>query len=275
MSRADLRARRLERRQIGGHRRQERVKAPPFTPAPRPLASAFAPFVVVGRGTHGCGGIVGAMTTNNHDQEASHEEPQPFSRQELRGMLGAPLRMLDLVLGERRRFASNVAQEHRLPSLLLVLTVATAVFALPFGAVLGLDGFWRVAALLLGGLAICVPSLHVFARYLGSGMSWAQTLSVSLAATAVTSLFTLALAPILGFFRATMTATALVTPQNMAVLLLVCALAAGVGQLFRLSLGDRALARRFGPAAIPVLIPWIALYLFITARLASVLGIGS
>ena len=83
-------------------------------------------------------------------------------------MLRAPMRMVDLLLGERRRFAMNVAQEHRLPSLLLVLTVATAAFALPFGAVLGLAGFWRVAALLLGGLAICIPSLHVFGRYLGA-----------------------------------------------------------------------------------------------------------
>jgi hypothetical protein len=84
--------------------------------------------------------------TNNHELETSREEPQPFSRQELRGMLGAPLRMLDLVLSERGRFASNVAQEHRLPSVLLVLTVATAVFALPFGAVLGAGAWWREAA---------------------------------------------------------------------------------------------------------------------------------
>jgi hypothetical protein len=100
-------------------------------------------------------------------------------------------------------------------------------------------------------------------------------LSIGLAATAVTSLFTLALAPILGFFRATMTESAIVKPENMAVLLLICAFTAGVGQLFRLSLGDRVLARRFGPAAVPVLIPWVALYLFITTRLAVFLGIGS
>jgi hypothetical protein len=215
------------------------------------------------------------MTNNTTELEAMREEDQPLSRQELRGMLGAPLRMADLVLGERRRFAANVAQEHRLPTLLLVLTVATAVFALPFGAVLGLSGFWRVAALLLGGVAICVPSLHVFGRYLGAGLTWAQTLSVSLAAAAVTSVFTLALAPILAFFRATMSTSEIVTPAMMAVWLLVCAFAAGIGQLFRLTLGGHWLARRLGPAAIPVLIPWIFLYIFITVRLAGVLGIGA
>jgi hypothetical protein len=204
--------------------------------------------------------------------EHAHEEVQPFSRQELRGMLLAPLRMVDLVLGERRRLATNVAQEHRLPSLLLVLAAATAVFALPFGVVLGAPLFWRVAALLLGGVAICVPSLHVFSRYLGARMSWAQTLSVSLAAGAVTALFTAAFAPILAFFRATMSDAAVVTPQAMAVLLLVLAFAAGIGQLFRLPRADAAL-RRISATLIALLIPWVVLYLFITVRLASVLGL--
>jgi hypothetical protein len=215
------------------------------------------------------------MTNHNTELELSQEETQPFSRQELRGMLGAPLRMIDLVLGNRRRFAANVAQEHRLPTLLFVLAIATAAFALPFGAVLGVGYVWRVAALLLGGLAICVPSLHVFARYLGAGLSWAQTLAMALAATAVTSLFTFALAPILGFFRATMSSSAQVTVQNTAVVLLVLAFAAGIGQLFRLALADRALTRRIGTVAIPVIVPWLVLYLIITVRLANVLGIGS
>ena len=190
-------------------------------------------------------------------------------------MLRAPLRTTDLLLGARRRLAANVAQEHRLPSLLLVLTIATAAFALPFGAVLGPSGFWRIAALLLGGLAICVPSLHVFGRYIGAGLSWTQTLSIALSATAVTSLFTFAFAPILWFFRATMSTSEVVTTQGMAVMLLVFAFAAGIGGLFRVALGDQAFARRIGPVAVPIVIPWLVLYLIITVRLASVLGIGS
>ena len=187
-------------------------------------------------------------------------------------MLRAPLRMVDLVLGERRSLVLNVAQEHRLPALSLVLTVATAAFALPFGAVLGLGGCWRVSALLLGGLAICVPSLHVFGRYVGGGLSLWQTLCVSLVMTATTSLFTLAFAPVVGFLRATMTVAAVVTPEAMAVLLLVGALAAGIGQLFRV-LGGLPVGRRHGSPLTFVLVPWLALYLFITARLASVLGL--
>ncbi len=215
-----------------------------------------------------------SMTTTNTATEAGHDEAQPFSRQELRGMLGAPLRMLDLVLGARRRFAANIAQEHRLPSLLLVLTVATVGGAVPFGAMLGLDHFWRLAALLLGGLAICLPSLHVFGKYLGAGMSWAQTLSVSLAATAVTSVFTLAFAPILGFLRATMTAATVVTPDGMAIVLLMCAFAVGIGQLIHLLCREPAL-HKLRSSLMFILVPWLALYLFITVRLAGFLALIS
>jgi len=144
------------------------------------------------------------------------------------------------------------------------------VFALPFGAVFGLAGFWRVAALLLGALAICVPSLHVFSRYLGARATWAQTVGVALAATAVTSLFTLAFAPIVGFWRLTMSGSTLVTWEGMAIVLLTGALLAGVGQLFRLLRGEPAL-RALGASFGLIVIPWLALYLFITVRLAVVL----
>ena len=93
----------------------------------------------------------------------------------------------------------------------------------------------------------------------------------------MTSLFTLAFAPILGFLRLTMNEVSLsdsayLSWHDMAVPLLVCALAAGIGQLFRLLRGEPAL-RGLGPSLGLVLIPWLALYLVITVRLASVLGL--
>jgi hypothetical protein len=209
---------------------------------------------------------------NETEVATGAEEVFSFSRQELRGMLRAPMRLLDLVLGERRRFAMNIAQEHRLPTLLAVLAVATAVFALPFGAVLGLDRLWRAAALLLGALAICLPSLHVFGKYLGARVSWAQTSCIALAATTVTSLFLFAFAPIIGFLRVTMADVASVTPQFMAAVLFGLALTAGIGHLLRLLLGAPAL-RQAGATLGLVLVPWLVLYLFITARLAGVLGL--
>src|SRR5262245_29939475 len=105
---------------------------------------------------------------NPADGAAAPEEVPPFSRLELRAMLRAPLRVADLLLVERRRFAVNVVQDHRLPTMALVLLAATVAFAVPFGVVLGAASAWRVAALLAGGLAVCFPSLQVFGLYLGS-----------------------------------------------------------------------------------------------------------
>jgi len=72
----------------------------------------------------------------------------------------------------------------------------------------------------------------------------------------------------------TMTESAVVTPQGMAVALLVCAVVAGIGQLFRLTLAA-PLSRSLGSLQAAVLIPWLVLYVFITVRLASVLGLGA
>ena len=189
-------------------------------------------------------------------------------------MLRAPLRMADLVLGARRRFATNVAQEHRLPTLLLVLTVATAVFALPFGAVLGLAGFWRVAALLLGALAICIPSLHVFGRYLGRG------LVVGADAGGVA-----------GGDRGDVAVHARVRADRglpardddriarFAYLGRRWPASCWGARSWRASASCSACcaaSRRcagLGPSLSVVLMPWLALYVFITARLACVLGL--
>ena len=211
-----------------------------------------------------------SLTTPGPSVEAT--QAPPFSRQELRSLLRSPLRTMDVLLTQRQRFASNVALEHRLPTIGLVLFVMTALFALPFGAVLGLTSLWRVAVMWLGGLLICLPSLHIFGRYLGARLSWQQTLCVSLSGTAVASLFTFAFAPILGFLRVTMTDAQVVTPGAMAILLLVCALFAGIGQLLRL-LRNEATLRGIGPSVGRVLLPWLALYVFITLRLASALGL--
>ena len=55
-------------------------------------------------------------------------------------------------------------------------------------------------------------------------------------------------------------------------LLFAFALTAGMGQLLRL-LRDEPALRGLGPSLGVVLIPWLGLYVFITVRLASVLGL--
>jgi hypothetical protein len=204
--------------------------------------------------------------------DATTDDICALSRQELRAMLRAPFGLADLVLGQRRRLAMNMAQEHRLPTLALVLTAATVGFALPFGAVLGPARCWRVAALWLGGVAICLPSLQVFGTYLGARLTWMQTLCVSLTASATAALFTFAFAPILAFVRLTMAEGRVVDAHDGATLFLVVSMLAGVGQLLRFLRRGTALAP-VGRSLEPVLFPWLALFLFINLRLASVLDL--
>ncbi len=85
-----------------------------------------------------------------HEIEGAAPEPvRPFSAAELRGALLGPHRVARLVLTERARLAASVAEQEHLGLLVAVLLMASLVLALPFGAVLGLEGFWRVSWLLL------------------------------------------------------------------------------------------------------------------------------
>ena len=208
--------------------------------------------------------------TDALDTPPALDEVYPFSRQELGTMLCRPLRTMDLLLGQRRRLAVNVALEHRLPSLAVVLLLTTVLFALPYAAVVDVTSLWRVPLLLLGSLAICLPSLHVFGRFIGGSLSWMQMLCIALAATAVAALFTFAFAPILGFLRATMTGAHVISAASMSIVLLLFSLLAGIAQLLRLLRGDTSLRGR-GASVTRVLLPWLALYVFIFCRLASVL----
>jgi hypothetical protein len=185
-------------------------------------------------------------------------------------MLRRPLRAMDLLLAQRRRLATSVALEHRLPSLAVVLLTTTILFALPYAAVEDVNRVWRVPLLLLGSLGICLPSLHVFSRFIGGCLSWMQILCIALAATAVAALFTFAFAPILGFLRATMIGSQVVNAANMSIVLLLFSLGAGIAQLLRLLRGDSSL-RGLGASVTRVLLPWLALYIFIFCRLAQVL----
>jgi hypothetical protein len=209
-------------------------------------------------------------TTDAPTPAPTSDEVYPFSQQELGAMLRRPLRTMDLVLAQGRRLAANIALDHRLPQVALVLLLTTALFALPYAAVVDVTRVWRVPLLLLGSMAICLPSLHVFGRFIGGRLSWTQMLSVALTATAVASLFTFAFAPILGFLRLTMTGAQTINAANMSIVLLIGALGAGIVQLLRLLRGDSSL-RGIGASVTRVLLPWLALYVFIFCRLASVL----
>jgi hypothetical protein len=212
------------------------------------------------------------MSRDLNVAEADEDQPCVFSRQELRACLRAPFRLADMVLGQRRRLAMNVGQEHRLPTLALVLAAATAGFALPFGAVLGPGFWWRVAALLLGAVAVCGPALHVLAVHRGVRFTRMQTLCVSLAASATAAVFTFAFAPILAFARLTSSHGQAVGAHALVLLLLPLSVFAGIGQLLRFLRQGTALVP-LGLSLAPALFVWLPLFLFVNVRLAGVLGL--
>ena len=199
-----------------------------------------------------------------HTAHGEYQEIHPFTRQELRRLLTHPHQVVEMVLSQRQRLAANIAQKHRLPLLVLGLLLASVLFALPFGAVIGLERFWRVAIMLCGSLLICFPSLHVFCAFLGSRFSVAQNFCLSLLITCVAALFSFAFFPILWFLGQTLSQTDAV---GMAGLLLSGSLLAGVCHLSRVLRGDRLL-RRMGPSSVMFLVIWQVLLAFINYRMA-------
>lgn len=194
----------------------------------------------------------------------------PHGSNQLRSVFLRPLRMLDLVLSQQEKLARTIAGGDNLPILVLSLLYATVLFSLPFGAVIGIERFWRVAVLLVGSLGICLPSLHVFGAYIGCRISIRQNLALGLVITCVAALFTFGFFPIVWFLDATIESeSARVSVGHLAVVLLAFSVAAGIVHLIRC-------LRRFHGlvAAYPlVIIFWQALFIFITYRMARLLDL--
>ena len=144
--------------------------------------------------------------------------PEPFARQAVQGACRNPLRLVELVLVEPRRLGATIADAQWLSRLGVLLLVASVLLALPLGLVLGPRQPWRVAALLVGALLICLPSLYVFGAFLGSRLSFGQVACVTLVTTAVSALFTFGFFPIVWFLDATMIGSETVTSHHLSVL---------------------------------------------------------
>lgn len=194
------------------------------------------------------------------------------TRDELMGVLRRPQRLLELVLVQRDRLHASIARAEHLWWLVGSLAAGTVLYALPFGAVLGLARSWRVAALLLGSVAICVPSLHVVGAFIGSRLRLAQTLCLALVISSVAALFTFGFFPIVWFLDATMEEGSFIDAGSIATVLWCISLAAGVTQFLR-SQHAVSLLREFKPTFRALLVGWLGLLVFITARLAMALGL--
>ena len=203
-------------------------------------------------------------------ETSSTVDVSPHTRDELVHALRQPQHLIRLVLVQRERLHTSIARDGNLWWLVGSLALGTLLYALPFGAVLGPSQFWRISVLLLGSIAICVPSLHVVGAFIGSRLRLSQTLALSLVIASVASLFTFGFFPIIWFLGATMKESSFISAGAMAVVLLCVAQLAGVVQFLR-SQHAVSLLREFKPTFMALLVGWLGLHSFITFRLAAAL----
>lgn len=201
--------------------------------------------------------------------DAAHG-PAPLGRAELGAALLRPHLAADLILAEHGRLRAAAADPACAARVVALLGGASAAFALPFALVLDPARGWRVAALFLGSVALCFPSLHVFTSYLGCRMRLAQNLAMALSISAVASLFSLGFAPILWFLRVTSDGPGLTHAASF--VLLGVSLLAGLGQLGR-AMFSRDRSDPVGDRYRLTVLAWQALLLFVSARLATCLGL--
>lgn len=177
---------------------------------------------------------------------------------------------MEVVLAESNRIAMGVGSG-RYPGLLVLLLLTTSLlFALPYGAVLDPERFWRVAALFVGSLAICFPSLQVFGNYMGFRIDVTRNLSLALLLTSAAALFSFGFFPILWFLQETMQSEGgEVTAQHLSIAFLSVSLAAGIGHLGRCLVALEKAKR--GEISWLLMLVWQGLFVFISYRMALVL----
>ena len=195
---------------------------------------------------------------------------EPFAPGELHALLRHPGHAFELLLAERERLAATVAGGAPPWSLCLVLLLATALAAVPYGLAQGGAAWWKVAALFGGSTLLCWPSLQVFGAYLGIRRGPANSLALALVIAAVASLFTLGLAPIRWFLELTMQQGDLIDAGTASRGMLALALLAGLLQLGLCTAtnGDLRALRSRG-----LLLLWSALLLFVTVRMARAIAL--
>ena len=198
--------------------------------------------------------------------------PQPHAAVDLRTALLRPHQILDLVLAAPERVAANIAERRSLGVLACLLLAGSIALALPFGFALDWWRGWRVALFYVGALAICFPSLHVFCVFLGRRITLVQHAVLALVITAVAGAFAFGFFPIVWFLDATMDGSEVITAHGLASVLLALGLGAGLAHFWRcMGLRGPLTPNRL---AVVALLAWHALFLFISWRLARVLGLA-
>src|SRR5512142_500278 len=162
-------------------------------------------------------------------------------------MAGQPaggLLIVERILRDRDGVWRQINGQRELGPLLRQMFMSSMVSLALYGAVLGSSKGWlqalsstiKLPVLFLATLAICLPTLYLFNLVFGARLMMAQAVSLIMVCITVTSVLTLAFAPISLFFRITAQSYGFFKLLNIAILVLT----ASVGLRF-LTAGMRAL----------------------------------
>jgi hypothetical protein len=163
-----------------------------------------------------------------------------------------PLLIIERILRDREGLWQQIKLETRVNTMISQMLASSTIALACYGAVIG---FWngplqaissaiKLPILFLLTLAICLPTLYLFNLVFGSRLSVRQALALVLVAITVTSVLTLAFAPITLFFLITAPNYEFFQLLNVAILTLTGA----IGLSFLLD-GMRAMNQRVTEAA--------------------------
>ncbi|MEV6303990.1 hypothetical protein AB0M02_31615 [Actinoplanes sp. NPDC051861] len=164
------------------------------------------------------------------------------------------LLVIERLLRDRESVWRQIIEERDLKQLTGQMLVSSALSLALYGAVLGFSNsalqaassFVKLPLLFLATLAICLPTLYLFNLVFGAKLSVLQALTLIMVCITVTSVLTLAFAPISLFFLITAQSYAFFKLLNVGILILT----AVVGLRF-LTAGMRALNAHQASVVVP------------------------
>src|SRR5256885_12075183 len=186
-----------------------------------------------------------------------HHRPVPWTKETIVANQNGLL-VIERLLRDRDAVWKQIIEQRDLRGLTGQMLASSAISLALYGAVLGASNSWmqalsslvKLPLLFLATLAICLPTLYLFNLVFGARLSMMQAVTLILVSVTVTSVLTLAFAPISLFFLISAHNYQFFKLLNVAIL----ALTAVVGLRF-LTAGMRALNKhpeQIAPPAPPV-----------------------
>jgi hypothetical protein len=201
------------------------------------------------------------------------EEIIAFSPEEYAGALRQPQRTIEYVLGSSGRLARSVCDGGTPWRLAFMLLTVSLLAAIPYGIVAPHSGWWKIAALYCGSLAICFPSLHIFAQFFSVRLELLRSLALAMIITATSAFFALGFSPIVWFLKISIVPREqpIITPYDLSIFLLYVSLILGLVQIMRCLIGRGFRQAHGSPLLILLVVLWAPLLIFITHRMSMLL----